>query len=98
MRHRYQAGPWMRRKASAGIPRGPRVAHVEAAEQQDGLLDARGAQLDAFFNRGDAEPVDAAGREALGDGHRAVTVSVGLDDGHHPAASRAIADLLVIAS
>jgi hypothetical protein len=56
---------------------------ADAAEDEDGLVDAGLAEGDAFFEKGDAEGVDAAVGEVLGGGDEAVAVGVGFDDGHH---------------
>ncbi len=51
----------------------------ESREDQDGLADARLAQLDAFIRAGHAEAVRARLLQRFGNGHRAQAVGVGFD-------------------
>ncbi len=53
-------------------------------EDEDASADAGGAERERLGERGDGEGVDVLGFERAGDGHRAVAVGVGLDDGHQP--------------
>lgn len=60
-----------------------RVAHVKSTEQQDGLAQARLAQLEGFFNRRYSKPVRATLFEQPGYGFQAVTVGIGFNHCHH---------------
>ena len=74
------------------------IAHVEAAEQQNRLVDPGLAQLQGFFHGGHTEPVDAEFGKSLGDANRTMSVSVGLNDSHHLPCSGKLADALGVAT
>ena len=58
------------------------VAHVKPAEQKDGLLDSRRAQLQGLLDGRHAKPIHAALGKTLGNRHGAMAIGVGLDHGH----------------
>ncbi len=73
-----------------------RVAHIEAAQQQDGLRDPCGSQFQGFFDAGHSEPIHAALGQTIRHRHGSVTVGVRLDDGHHFAPAGKAPDSLII--
>ena len=65
------------------LPDGQRVGIIRGGTQdQNGKTDARGAQLHGFQHGADAEE-GALLFQQPGNGHRAVAIGVGLDNGHH---------------
>ena len=74
-----------------------RVAHVEAAEEQDGLPDARLAQFQRFLDRGHPKPIHAGCGKVPGHWDSAVAVSVRLDHRHHAPRTGKLAHALCIA-
>ena len=80
----FQTHKGIRREHRRGDTRAHGLALIaggDAAEDEDGALNARFAQGKRLFQNGDGKHVRARGLEAAGDGDGAVAIGVGLDHG-----------------